>query len=298
MHANGGSPDLSLIVTSQARWSELDQFFLHLVQAVDHAPEINVQLILVAQAFEVQETRLPRHSRLTVTVVSAPKTSLSNARNIGLAHVTGSIVGFPDDDCWYPQQTLQKVARAFANEPDCRAICTRVADPVANKAYGHRPVARVRIDYKNALTLPISVGIFCRADGITPVVFDERLGAGCRLGAGEETDLIMRLLVAQELVIYDGTIDVYHLRPTYTTTAAKKERVYALGFGAVVRRYLRSGGLALGLAFATIVVRTFAGMIVNLLAPGRRNTYAGRLAGLLSGVSLPAAARAPSYPQR
>ena len=37
---------------------------------------------------------------------------LSRARNAGLRMIAGDIVSFPDDDCWYPPDLLQRVADA------------------------------------------------------------------------------------------------------------------------------------------------------------------------------------------
>src|SRR5215212_6065170 len=39
---------------------------------------------------------------------------LSRAKNLGLSHVSGDIVGFPDDNCQYPSDLLEKVAQFFA----------------------------------------------------------------------------------------------------------------------------------------------------------------------------------------
>lgn len=41
---------------------------------------------------------------------------LSHARNIGLQKVTGDIVGFPDDDCWYDDTTLELVEKTFRKQ--------------------------------------------------------------------------------------------------------------------------------------------------------------------------------------
>ena len=53
---------------------------------------------------------------------------LSRARNVGLKAVTGEIIAFPDDDCWYPDGLLQKVVAEFRDQTSLDGLTGRSED--------------------------------------------------------------------------------------------------------------------------------------------------------------------------
>ena len=90
---------LSLIQTSQDRKDELERFVKSLNEQV--GIDFNeIQLIFVDQEDNKQIFN-DLDKRIDFVYIKYHHSSLSHARNIGLKHVTGDYVGFPDDDCWY-----------------------------------------------------------------------------------------------------------------------------------------------------------------------------------------------------
>jgi len=59
--------------------------------------------------------------------VISPK-GLSRARNAGLTHITGDLVAFPDDDCWYPDDLLSYVASRFERDAGLDGLTGRFVD--------------------------------------------------------------------------------------------------------------------------------------------------------------------------
>ena len=53
---------------------------------------------------------------------------LSRARNRALSSLAGDVIGFPDDDCRYPPDLLERVARRFAEDAELGGLSGR---PVA-----------------------------------------------------------------------------------------------------------------------------------------------------------------------
>jgi glycosyltransferase involved in cell wall biosynthesis len=193
--------------------------------------------------------------------LSHTRCSLSTARNIGLQSSAGRILGFPDDDCWYAADTLCGVTECFLADPEKAFVCTSVVDPLRRLPFGHKRVSKrsVGISVVNAFTFPISVGIFLNRLLIdSPLAFDERLGIGTSWGSGEETDLILSLLLDGNKGIFQPAITVYH-EINYDREAlfpVSKMFDYSRGFGAVIAKSIvRRKQYATSLVYLDLLAR-------------------------------------------
>jgi glycosyltransferase involved in cell wall biosynthesis len=217
---------------------------------------------------------------------SGSRIPLSKARNVGLPHLSGDIIAFPDDDCWYEPNLLANVANFFRDNPEIDCICTNVYDPVRRSVYGKRPVGVTRrVSFTNLFRLGISVGIFVRREALelAGAYFDERLGAGTPIGSGEETELLGRLLSRGCRVEYVGDIQVYHPVHHYSKADVRKSYDYGVGFGHVNGRLLSAGHPGVLWGFAEVFARSFLGTVLYLPDPVRRAVYWNRMRGILSG---------------
>jgi glycosyltransferase involved in cell wall biosynthesis len=61
---------------------------------------------------------------------------LSRARNAGLGVARGDIIAFPDDDCWYPEDLLEKVADFFSKHPEFGGLTGRSVDLTGEDTVG------------------------------------------------------------------------------------------------------------------------------------------------------------------
>ena len=53
------------------------------------------------------------------------KPGLSHARNVGLKCIAGDVVAFPDDECWYPPELLERVAAFLDAHPNVDGVMGR-----------------------------------------------------------------------------------------------------------------------------------------------------------------------------
>jgi glycosyltransferase involved in cell wall biosynthesis len=214
--------------------------------------------------------------------------SLSHARNIGLRHAKFDVVAFPDDDCWYPAGLLSYVRNQLEGS-SLDGLCLGIFDPYRSRPYGKRPLnVRVPLKPSNAFYLPISVGLFIRSRVLAtgaPDGFDERLGAGTRWGAGEETDLVCQLLDNNVPMEYDSRATVYHETASYSRNDVPKYLSYGRGFGAALGKRVARGDLHPFLTLLDIAARSALGALVNLLrfrfVPC--GVYLNRGAGMIQG---------------
>ncbi|MGI5864876.1 MAG: glycosyltransferase family 2 protein, partial [Myxococcales bacterium] len=128
---------------------------------------------------------------------SAP--GLSKGRNAGLELLSGDLVAFPDDDCWYPPGLLARVCAWFEAHPEADGVSGISIDEQGRPSAARWDDRPGRIDRWNVWRRAISFSVFLRAKVARTIGgFDETLGvgAGTPWGSGEETDYLLRALEA------------------------------------------------------------------------------------------------------
>jgi GT2 family glycosyltransferase len=187
-----------LILATVGRVDELQSFFDSLerqtgqaarVLVVDQNADDRLQPVLAKRPFEL------------VQLTSAP--GLSRARNVALAEVAADVVGFPDDDCLYPDGLLGRVAQRFASNPELDGLTGR-SDTAASWALEPAMLTR-----ENLWNRAISYALFLRRSVVQRVgAFDETLGLPS--SSGEEIDYLIRALDSGARIEYDPTLVVHH----------------------------------------------------------------------------------------
>ncbi|RLB05041.1 MAG: glycosyltransferase family 2 protein [Deltaproteobacteria bacterium] len=229
----------SLIMATVGRTKEVKRFLEHL----DRQTYRDFELIVVDQnpddrlvpILEAYKKRFPiLHLR--------SERGLSRARNVGLKHISGDVVAFPDDDCWYPPDLLERVARFFREHPDIDVLTGRSVDENGEPSNGRWDNRAGLINQFNIWRRAVSYSIFLKKEVVEKVGgFDESLGvgAGTPWGAGEETDYLLRALERDCYLYYDPEVAVYHPQPVkhHDRKSIAKARTYAAGIGRVLRKH-------------------------------------------------------------
>jgi hypothetical protein len=152
-----------------------------------------------------------------VDVSSVPhQKSLSAARNILLSHARSrglvqsrTVVGFPDDDCWYPQGTLEYIVDQFSHTPGLDLwFCRYSANPVsaADVSIASKP-ARLRDVIRQASSNTMFVSGRVIECGVS---FDEELGVGTLVGGAEDTEFALRAHILGSGTMYLAAAAVGH----------------------------------------------------------------------------------------
>jgi hypothetical protein len=218
------------------------------------------------------------------TVIPSAPCGISRARNLAHAAVRAPVVGFPDDDASYFPDTLDGVADAFA-DATLHALCGRLVDPTGDASAGiirPQPHDRARLSLWQACWSTTSSTLFVRHPGWH---FAEELGAGTPLGAGEDLDLVCRLIAGGGRVAYATAVRIGHPVVTTRDTPPRKLRGYARGYAATVLRAARHARSAAPLAHLGLTAAAAAvGVLRTPHDPTLRRAYAARLAGLADGL--------------
>lgn len=215
---------------------------------------------------------------------------LSRARNVGLEYVTGDIVAFPDDDCWYPPDLLKRVSQFFQEHPDVDGLTGRSIDESEKSSATRWEENGGIIDPFNVWRRSISISIFLKVELINKVGnFDQSIGAGSGTswGSGEETDYLLRALKAGFRLYYDPSLVVGHPQPveSYDDSAISRGLTYGRGMGYVLAKH------SFPLWFVAYqLLRPLGGAFMSLfsfnLSKARYhiNVFGGRLSGWLHGI--------------
>ena len=256
------------------------------MQSLPSASELpGIELVVVDQSADSSLRSLASDA---VTYLPTPSEfGVSRARNRGVARARGNILGFPDDDCWYTASTIPAVLEQF-RDPSVSAVVGEVqfVAPGEPEAACEPEAAPAAVTYRHfrssATALFVRRGDFLECGG-----FDERIGPGGTWGmrAGEESDLVLRLLHAQKRVVHAPSVQVYH--PPNVTTAGK-----AFAYGRSDARVWRLHRAAVGRGhFAYRTVRYLARPLRVFLEADGTWVAVARSAGFLLGLAHPAASR-------
>jgi GT2 family glycosyltransferase len=229
-------PSFDVVLATVGRVTELERFLTSLeAQAYER-----LRLLVVDQNLDDRlEDVLARHGkRDLVHLRSEP--GLSRARNRALNEISADLVAFPDDDCIYPPELLQRVARRFAEEPSLDGLTGRAVDRDGrSEATWKRDAAR--LTDTNLWNRAISYTIFLQREVVERVgPFDEQLGLGSgnAWSSGEEIDYLVRAIRAGARIEYDPGLTVIH-EPPRLSPSEQRSRGYRDGasLGYVLRKH-------------------------------------------------------------
>ena len=240
-------PSFDLVVATVDRTEELERLFESLERQAH--PAFRVLLVDQNEDGRLDEI-IGRHSSLDVKRLRAPR-GLSRARNAALQHVRAELVAFPDDDCAYPDDLLQRVASRFAVDARLGGLTGRAADLSGHSGPGW----------------PL----------------DEQLGLGSEQpwASGEETDYLIRALDTGVRIEYDPELVVLHDEKTFAPTALQSAGAReGASIGYLLRKHRYSAGTV-----GKMFVRPLGGAAVALARrdPARARFHLSTLRGRVAG---------------
>jgi glycosyltransferase involved in cell wall biosynthesis len=281
--ADGELPSFDLVVATVGRTEELGS----LLASLERQTYRDFRVVLVDQNEDDRTAAVLRAHDLDVERLTAPR-GLSRARNAALPHLQGDVVAFPDDDCVYPDDLLERVARRLAAEPALDGLTGRSADEDGRSPPSWEATAAA-LTRDNLWNRAISYAIFLRRAVIDRVGrFDEQLGlgAGTPWSSGEEIDYVVRALDAGARIEHDPELVVVHGPET------RAGRVVGARDGASIGYLLRKHRYP-ARTVTRMLARPAGGVVLSVLKSdlARAGFHAATLRGRLLGYRRAAAGR-------
>jgi len=275
-------PSFDLVVATVDRVAELERL-LASVQAQTHRA---VRVLLVDQNEDDRLEPVLQEQRSFNLVRLHAQRGLSRARNAALEDISADLVAFPDDDCVFASDLLERVARRFAGDRALDGLTGRAVDEAgrSSQSWAQDPAPLTR---ENLWNRAISFTIFLRAPLVARVGrFDEQLGLGATApwASGEEIDYLVRALDAGARIEYDPALVVTHpdtrVSPTTLTSLGNRDGA-SVGYILRKHRYPKR-------TVGKMLIRPIGGALVALARRDRTearfhlSTLRGRLLGYRS----------------
>jgi glycosyltransferase involved in cell wall biosynthesis len=274
---------ISLIVCTLARTDPLRRLLTSLSEQTFGPFEI---IIVDQNPSAYLDLLLDDYSSLPIIRARSEK-GLSKARNVGLRHASGAVIGFPDDDCWYDRDVLRFVDNFFVSNPEIDLLSGRTLDADGNDSVNRYAAESGPITRSSVFTTGNSNTIFIRRKVAAEVGgFDETLGVGAStpFQAGEESDFLLRCLDLGYHGYYDRNFTVRH---DQIHESIERLHAYSVGFGRVARLHNLGSSL-----FLARNVRTVLGGCLRMAKgdlEGARQRYiclTGAMRGYVTPLSL------------
>jgi glycosyltransferase involved in cell wall biosynthesis len=272
-------PTFDLVVATVARVEPLRELLASLEQQTYRG-------FRVLLADQNQDDRLDAvvagHAGLPLLRLRAA-TGLSRARNVALDRVEADVVAFPDDDCTYPRDLLERVATVLATRPELDGVTGRTAGADGTTSDRWPPDVR-RLTRDTVWHGGNSASSFLRSELVHRVGrFDETLGlgAGTTRSSGEDIDYIVRALATGAHVEYRPDLVIVHEPRSPDADAL---RLLGGRDGASVGYLLAKHGYP-ARTVARMLVRPLGGAALALVRGdgARRRFHLATLRGRLSG---------------
>lgn len=236
---------ISLILgTYGSRLNEMERLF----DSLENQTYKNFELIVGTQTnFDELSELLSKYS-FHHKVVYDDGIGCSSSRNRAKKYATGDIYNYSDDDAWYFDESLEKVANVF-KESDSDAISFMHYDPVLGKStieYSKEPIESIA-KLKSLKLASLDMWYRASSIDIQEHSFDERFGIGTRYNSGEENIFIMDLYKENKKISFIPEIVAYH---PYKAVNYIDEKSF-IAKGPLFKRLFGSfAGFALFLAFS------------------------------------------------
>ncbi len=202
--------DLSIVIPTLGRSIQVDALLNSITKMEKTGWSIEVIIVDQNNSKLLDEIVIKYNSLLFIRHINVDFKGLSKAKNFGANLANGTWICFPDDDCEFFTNTLQKV-----NE----LICKSQPDVLFGKCVDRDGLDSVKKFSKsqNFLNLNnfedsfIEATTFIRLVVFKQFTFDENMGVGSFFGSEEGYDWIYRILKSNKyIILYSPSLLFYH----------------------------------------------------------------------------------------
>lgn len=284
--------DISVVICTRDRPEMLRVCLRSLAKSAEHPAEV----VVVDQSADGKTGQVVQDVSVAFPIryLKLESAGIAIARNAGAKASQAKIVAFTDDDCIADPEWVGALAREF-DQPDTSCVCghTYPANHTDRPREAYIATLNHRLhDRVEGKRNPVMIGrgnnmAFRREFLLKLGGFNEGIGVGTRLFAGDDLDVFYRLLQAGGTIAHTPDAVVLHAQPDDWREVVKKKRGYAISAAAILASRARDGDMYAGLLLIGKMMYEFGyllcGGIIRFngrLAAVGWHSFMGTLSGL------------------
>lgn len=165
-------------------------------------------------------------------------TGNARARDYGISFAQGRIIAFPDDDCTYDKDVLEKVVKEFLLRENLSILVAGSYDFSTNQ-FSVGVNSRKAQYFTRYRMMGVEFTHFFDRERIDGKQFyvDHDFGIGSKYSGGEGFELLYRLLRAGSTAFYTPDIKIYHPDKGHYKLGTGRMLMYSTGVGAYIRKF-------------------------------------------------------------
>ena len=200
----------SLVVCTYGRSRELSELFASVVRQ----NRTDIELIVVDQNADDRLADIVSKfaGSFPLKHIRNAGRGASLARNVGINHASGELIGFPDDDCRYLDHYLDAVDQVFIEDLTIGCISGFPTKSLDTQLDDYWQDGRMDLRTTTVLNRCQEFTVFVRKECLGDLRYNEHLGVGSQTlwGADEAPDLLIRLIETGCRIVYFPHLFVYH----------------------------------------------------------------------------------------
>jgi glycosyltransferase involved in cell wall biosynthesis len=227
---------VSLVLATLGRDSELVDF----LNSLRHQTYKDFELIIVDQNKDGKIDAIVETLKacLDVKHVKVDFVGLARARDYGIGLAQGRIIAFPDDDCAYERDVLEKVVAEFAKRKNL-SILVAGSYEFSSSRFSIGVNSHKAQYFSRFRMMGVEFAQFFDRNRIDGKQFylDHDFGIGSKYSGGEGFELLYRLLRAGSTAFYTPEIKIYHPDKDHYKLGTGRMLIYSTGVGAYIRKF-------------------------------------------------------------
>jgi glycosyltransferase involved in cell wall biosynthesis len=227
---------ISLILATLGRSWEVGDF----LESLSYQTYKDFELIIIDQNKDDKIDAIvePFKDCLAVKHVKVDFTGNARARDYGIGLAQGRIIAFPDDDCAYDKDVLEKVVIEFTRRKSLSILVTGSYDFSSSRFSIGVNSSKAQY-FSRFQMMGVEFTQFFDLNRIDRSQFhlDHDFGIGSKYSGGEGFELLYRLLRAGNTAFYTPKIKIYHPDKDHYKLGTGRMLMYSTGVGAYIRKF-------------------------------------------------------------